>query len=120
MTRPASKQPQKPLLSITKKDLRVDTFCSGGAGGQHQNKTASGVRITHLASGAVGESRSERSQLQNKRLALRRLSQTKKFKTWVKLQSAMVLQGHRDVEDKVDKMLREENLKIEYVGEKCL
>ena len=60
------------LFSITKKDFEVQTFRSGGKGGQHQNKTDSGVRIIHRASGAVGESRSERSQLVNKRLALKR------------------------------------------------
>ena len=37
------------LFSVTLDDCRVDTFCSGGKGGQHQNATKSGVRITHLA-----------------------------------------------------------------------
>lgn len=47
------------LFSLTKKDFRIETFRSGGKGGQHQNKTDSGVRIVHLESGAVGESREE-------------------------------------------------------------
>lgn len=62
------------LFSATKKDFRVDTFCAGGPGGQHQNKTASGVRITHLATGLVGECRESRSQHQNKKIAFRRLA----------------------------------------------
>ncbi len=46
-------------------DLRRDTFRSGGPGGQHQNKTESGVRYTHIPSGVAAESRSERSQVKN-------------------------------------------------------
>ena len=48
------------LFSITKDDFRVDTFRSGGKGGQNQNKVESGVRIVHVASGAIGESREQR------------------------------------------------------------
>jgi protein subunit release factor B len=52
---------------------RVDTFRSGGAGGQHQNKTESGVRLTHLPSGLVVTARESRSQHQNRKVALNRL-----------------------------------------------
>ena len=52
---------------------RVDTFRAGGKGGQHQNVTESGVRLTHLPSGIVATSRSLRSQHANKRAALRTL-----------------------------------------------
>jgi protein subunit release factor A len=52
---------------------RVDTFQSGGKGGQHQNRTESGVRLTHLPSGIVTVSRQERSQHRNKKIALARL-----------------------------------------------
>jgi protein subunit release factor A len=54
-------------------ECRVDTFRSGGKGGQHQNTTDSGVRLTHLPTGIVVISRSERSQHQNRKLALERL-----------------------------------------------
>ena len=57
------------LFSLTKKDFVVETFRAGGKGGQKQNKTDSGVRIKHPASGAVAESREERSQHQNKKIA---------------------------------------------------
>ena len=52
---------------------RVETFRSGGKGGQHQNKTESGVRLVHLPTGVRATSRSERSQHRNKTLALARL-----------------------------------------------
>ncbi|MFV1988136.1 MAG: peptide chain release factor-like protein [Gemmatimonadota bacterium] len=54
-------------------ECRVDTFRSGGAGGQHQNKTESGVRLTHLPTGLVATARESRSQHQNRRVALTRL-----------------------------------------------
>lgn len=61
------------VFSASKKDFRVDTFASGGPGGQHQNKTKSGVRITHLPTGLVGECRETRHQGKNKLIAWRRL-----------------------------------------------
>ncbi len=54
-------------------DCRVDTFRSGGKGGQHQNATESGVRLTHLPTGIVTTARDERSQYRNRRIALARL-----------------------------------------------
>jgi hypothetical protein len=80
------KRNRKLAFSVTAKDLRIDTFRSGGKGGQNQNKVNSGVRITHEASGAVGESREERDQLQNKKRAFERMTETKEFKSWIDLQ----------------------------------
>lgn len=54
-------------------DCEVDTFRSGGPGGQHQNVTESGVRLTHLPTGITAVARDERSQHRNRQLALRRL-----------------------------------------------
>ena len=77
---------KKLLFSVTAKDLRIDTFRAGGKGGQNQNKVNSGVRITHDASGAVGESREHRDQLQNKKAAFKRMTESKEFKSWMQLQ----------------------------------
>ena len=62
-------------VDINKADLKVDTFRSSGAGGQHVNKTESGVRFTHLPTGIVAESTDGRSQIKNREIALQRLYQ---------------------------------------------
>jgi peptide chain release factor 2 len=61
------------VIEIRSDHLRRDTFRSGGPGGQHQNKTESGVRYTHLPTGVAAESRSERSQHKNDANALKML-----------------------------------------------
>lgn len=60
-------------IEVKKDDLKVDTFRSSGAGGQHVNKTESGVRFTHLPTGIVAESTDSRSQIKNREIALQRL-----------------------------------------------
>ena len=60
-------------IDIRKDDLKVDTFRAQGAGGQHVNKTESGVRFTHLPTGIVAESTDSRSQHKNREIALQRL-----------------------------------------------
>jgi len=62
-------------IDIRKEDIRTDVFRASGAGGQHVNKTESGVRFTHLPTGAVAESTESRSQHKNRDIAMGRLVQ---------------------------------------------
>jgi len=103
---------KEKLFSLTKKDFDIQTFRAGGKGGQHQNKTDSGVRIIHRDSGAVGESRNYASQYQNRKAALERLSRSIKFKIWINRKAAEIFDGET-LEEKMKKLMEEKNIKIE-------
>jgi peptide chain release factor 2 len=60
-------------IEVKESDIVMETFMSGGPGGQHQNKTASGVRLRHMPTGVVAECRSERSQHKNRKTAMNML-----------------------------------------------
>ena len=104
--------PRHPVLTVTIKDCRVDTFRAGGKGGQHQNKTESGVRVTHDPSGAVGEARNHRSQLINKREAFRRMAESSAFQQWIRRQVHVTTET-RTIEERVDAQMAPEHLRIE-------
>lgn len=105
------------VFSITKDNLEIQTFRSGGKGGQNQNKVESGVRIIHKDSGCVSESREERDQLQNKRIAFKRLIEQPKFKAWFKIEVAKRMMDKdklRKINIEVNDMMQEKYLKVEY------
>lgn len=110
----AKKKKRELLFSITRKDFRIDTFRAGGKGGQKQNKTSSGVRITHFDSGAVGESREKRSQHDNRRLAFKRCVNSDKFKSWHRRRVSEILIDRHKIEQKVNMAMYNPNdIKIE-------
>lgn len=110
---------RKLIMRMTRKDFEWQYFRAGGKGGQHQNKTNSGVRCIHRPSGSVGEARDQRQQGQNRRLAFRRCVETQAFRSWMKLEVARRQKNQKDVEASVnravERQMRPENLRIEIL-----
>lgn len=101
---------REKLFSVTLADCDLQTFSAGGPGGQHQNTSNTGVRIIHRDSGARGESREHRSQLQNKEAAFRRMTQHPKFRVWINRQ--IWFRGESP-ETRVERDMQPDNLKVE-------
>jgi peptide chain release factor 2 len=104
------------LFSLTKSDFEIQTFCTGGNGGQHRNAKQNGVRIIHKASGARAEHRDGRDQGKNREEAFKKLVKTKEFVAWHKMETMRRLGQLKDVEHRVEEMMKPENLKIEEIN----
>jgi len=103
------------LVTVTAKDCEWQYFRCGGNGGQKVNKTNSGARCIHHPSGAIGESREERSQRQNRQNAFGRMVKTKEFEQWLRIENSKALGNWGDVQKQVDDLMNPCNLIIEGI-----
>lgn len=97
------------VFSVTAEDCEWDYFKVGGNGGQKVNKTSSGVRVTHRASGAIGKATDSRSQLANRRTAFKRMVATTEFRIWTQRRLA----DGPTPEERVEEDMQPHNLKVE-------
>ena len=91
---------------VTIRDCEIETFRVGGGGGQRRDKVETGVRIRHRPSGAVGEARESRRQIDNKRAAFRRMGESPAFQRWARVQAGVL-------DAAVESALAPEHLKVE-------
>ena len=99
---------RQKLFSVTLKDCEVQAYKGSGAGGQKRNKTSSAIRVIHKDSGASGSCENHREQHKNKAEAFKRMTQTDKFKTWLRIEAARA-SGELD---KIEKQIDEEMKKV--------
>ncbi len=105
------------LFSVTAKDFVVQTFCTGGNGGQHRNAKQNGVRIIHPPSGARGEHRDGRDQGKNRKAAFEKLVESSALKAWHKIEVAKRLGHVAEAEAAVEAALNPANLRVEVGSE---
>lgn len=108
--------PRIKLFSVTIDDCDVEEIAStGGAGGQNKNRRHTAIRITHPPSGAKGYSADQRDQLQNKRVAFRRMAESDAFTKWVRLEACRLNTG-KTIDQLVEEDMTPENLRVEVRG----
>ena len=105
------------LFSVTANDFDVQTFCTGGNGGQHRNAKRNGVRIIHRESGARAEHRDGRDQGANKRQAFEKLVQTSRWLAWHRLEVAKRIGVVNEAEHAVELAMQARHLLIETKDE---
>ena len=104
------------LFKITEKDLTITHIRGSGPGGQHRNKTSTGVRMHHPASGVTVEATDDRSQERNKRAAFHRLVEHREFKRWLRLAAAEAA-GMEPINLVVDRQMAPDNIRTQVLTE---
>ena len=102
---------RKPILSITKKDLEITYFSGTGSGGQHRNKHQNCIRIKHPPTGIIVTGTKQKSRMQNQKEAIRSLANHPNFIKWLKIECTY----KEELDRRVEEMMKEENLKVEYL-----
>lgn len=105
------------LFRVTKKDFTETHIRGSGPGGQHRNKTSTGVRLVHRASGAVGEATDSKSQAENRVAAFRRLRETREWKAWFTMMTAETL-GRPSLKSVVEQAMQDENIVTEVLDDR--
>ncbi|MBX4181775.1 hypothetical protein KW807_02830 [Candidatus Parcubacteria bacterium] len=101
------------VFSVGLQDCSVEEIASrGGNGGQNKNRRHTAIRIRHAPSGAEGYSADERNQHRNKVEAFRKLSQSKEFQLWARVEASR-LQGLPSLDSIVDDSMSDKNLRID-------
>lgn len=104
------------LFSVTAADCEWSYTRGTGKGGQKKNKTSSAVHCMHRPSGAHGYSEASRSQLDNKREAFRKMSESTEFKKWHRLEVAKRTGQLMDIEQKVDQEMKQVQVEVKQNG----
>lgn len=106
------------LFAVTREDCDWTYYIASGNGGQNRQKTSSAARCIHRASKAEGKSSESRSQWDNRKTAFKRMTETKEFKIWLKMEMARKLrdeaQEEKDrhaTERYVENAMKEENIR---------
>jgi hypothetical protein len=105
------------LFSVTRKDLDETPIRGSGPGGQHRNKTSTGIRLKHRASGAVAEATDSKSQSTNRVNAFKRLLETPEFKRWYR-EAVHVAMGRKPLEQELAEAMSPENITTQVLDER--
>lgn len=97
---------------LSPKDLDISYYIGSGAGGQNRQKNATGVKLVHRESGAIGQCSETRSREQNKKKAFQNLVNSPKMKLWLN-KKMYEIRNQETLEEFVDNWMSEKNLKIE-------
>lgn len=104
------------LFSVTAADCEWSYTRGTGNGGQKKNKTSSAVHCSHRASGAHGYSEASRSQLDNRRVAFRKMTESPEFQRWLNIETMRRNGQMADIERRVEEDLRKVKTEIRVDG----
>jgi protein subunit release factor B len=105
------------LFTVTAKDFDETHIRGSGPGGQNRNKTSTGVRLHHRASGASAEATDDKSQHRNRIEAFRRIRETPEFKRWFR-EMVRATQGQESTAHRVERLMQPENITTQVLDDR--